>query len=110
MAFPEPPPAKDWMRALADHYATVRSAHPADELCVVFDIDGTILDLRHLVAHVLLAYDRERGTRVFHGLAAEDITVSENHVEALLACLDVPEERRADIAGSTASISGTKRA
>jgi hypothetical protein len=31
------------MRALADHYRRMRLANPDDELCVVFDIDGTIL-------------------------------------------------------------------
>jgi hypothetical protein len=35
----------DWMRRLAHHYAAVRAAHPADQLLVVFDIDGTILDV-----------------------------------------------------------------
>ncbi|HZA00612.1 MAG TPA: hypothetical protein VE575_17765 [Acidimicrobiales bacterium] len=34
----------DWMRCLARHYAAVRAAHPQDQLLVVFDIDGTILD------------------------------------------------------------------
>ena len=85
------------MRVLADHYAAVRRTHPTDELCVVFDIDGTILDLRHLVVHVLLAYDRDRGTHLFHGLVAEDITVSENQVEGLLASLGVPEGQRGDV-------------
>jgi phosphoglycolate phosphatase-like HAD superfamily hydrolase len=88
----------DWMGVLANHYAAIREAHPADELCVVFDIDGTILDLRHLMTHVLLAYDRDRGTDLFHGLVAEDVTVAENQVEALLETLRVPDEQREDAA------------
>jgi phosphoglycolate phosphatase-like HAD superfamily hydrolase len=97
MAFPDRPADENWMRVLADRYEAARRDHPLDELCVVFDIDGTILDLRHLVVHVLLAYDRARRSNLFHGLVADDITVSENQVDALLDGLDVPEERRDDI-------------
>ena len=97
VVLPEPP-STDWMRVLADHYAAVRSSSPADELCIVFDIDGTILDLRHLVVHVLMSYDRTRGTAFFHGLVADDIEVSENQIGALLENLDVPEGDRHDVA------------
>ncbi len=86
------------MAALADHYAAVRGSDPAAQLCVVFDIDGTILDLRHQVAYVLCAYDRARGTEHFHGLVASDITVSENDVDGLLESLEVPVEIRTDVA------------
>jgi phosphoglycolate phosphatase-like HAD superfamily hydrolase len=98
MVFPDRSLGTDWMRALADHYATVRRAHPIDELCIVFDIDGTIVDLRHLVARVLVAYDRDHGTRLFHGIVPDDITVSENHIETLLELLGVPGEQRGDVA------------
>jgi len=47
----------DWMRRLADHYARFRQDYPDDRLLIVFDIDGTILDLRHMVRHVLLDYE-----------------------------------------------------
>ena len=86
------------MRCLADHYAALRRAYPDDELCVVFDIDGTILDLRHLVVRTLFAYDGAYRTDLFHGLVPEDITVSENHVGLLLEALEVPDEQRPDIA------------
>ena len=65
--------AGDWMRRLAEHYAGFRRNSPDDRLLIVFDIDGTILDLRHMVRHVLLDYDREHGTDFFHGLSAEDV-------------------------------------
>ncbi|MEX1263155.1 MAG: HAD family hydrolase [Actinomycetota bacterium] len=97
MVFPEPP-STDWMRALADHYATARETSPTDELCVVFDIDGTILDLRHLVVHVLMSYDRDRGSDLFHGLVSDDIEVSENQIDELLERLDVLEGDRNDVA------------
>src|SRR6185503_9354493 len=98
MVFPDGPQGRDWMHALADHYANARRAHPSDELCIVFDIDGTVLDLRHLVTYALLAYDRERGTRLFHGVVPEDITVPENQIEALLDRLEVPDEHREEVA------------
>jgi phosphoglycolate phosphatase-like HAD superfamily hydrolase len=88
----------DWMSALADHYTSVRQGDPGAELCVVFDIDGTILDLRHQIVHVLYAYDRARGTQQFHGLVASDVTVSENDVDRLLETLDVPVQLRPDVA------------
>lgn len=86
------------MHALAAHLADVRSRHADEELCVVFDIDGTILDLRHLVVHVLLGGDRRRGTRLFHGLVADDVAHHEDAVEELLSSLDVPLADRAAIA------------
>jgi hypothetical protein len=35
------------MRSLAGPYVNSRIAHPEDDLLVVFDIDGTILDMGH---------------------------------------------------------------
>lgn len=99
MPFPGVSLGDDWMKVLAAHYSRVRARYPQDELAIVFDIDGTILDLRYLMAHVLLAYDRARGTDLFHGIVAADITVPENQVDVLLETLDVPDERRDDIAG-----------
>ena len=87
------------MRALSTHYEEVRHAHRDDELCIVFDIDGTILDMRHLVVHVLLAYDRLAGTRHLHGLVADDISRHEDDIERILDDLDVPEDVRDDVLG-----------
>ncbi len=98
VVFPDRAMGDDWMHALASHYSVVRDRYPTDEVCVVFDIDGTILDLRYLIAYVLLSYDRDRGTDLFHGLVAEDITTPENRVGELLEGLDVPDETRDDVA------------
>jgi hypothetical protein len=86
------------MHALARHYERARQQHPADELCVVFDIDGTIFDMRHLVTHVLLGFDRTRGTNHFTGLVAEDVTHHEDEIDDVLESLEVPPEARSDIA------------
>jgi phosphoglycolate phosphatase-like HAD superfamily hydrolase len=87
------------MRSLSEHYERARRRNPSDELCVVFDIDGTILDLRHLVVHVLLAYDRSRGTDHFRGVVAHDITHHEDDIDDVLASLAVPSIVRGDVAG-----------
>lgn len=73
------------MRSLADHYSRCRVAFPHDRLLVVFDIDGTILDMRHMVHHVLVAYDRAHGTDLFADLTPEAIDVHENQVDRFLA-------------------------
>jgi hypothetical protein len=90
---------RDWMRSLAAHYARCRADHPNDRLLVVFDIDGTILDMRHMVAHVLTEYDRVHGTRLFEGLSADDIDVHENEVEVLLDRRGLAAEDRDRVLG-----------
>jgi hypothetical protein len=69
---------------------------PDDRLLIVFDIDGTILDLRHMVRHVLLDYDRTNATAHFRGLAVDDIDVHEEKVADLLERfpMDSGERRR----------------
>ncbi|HEX6311466.1 MAG TPA: HAD family hydrolase, partial [Acidimicrobiia bacterium] len=80
----------DWMRRLARHYERFRREYPDDRLMIVFDIDGTILDMRHMVRDVLLSYDREHGTDFFLGLEPGDIDVHENQVDRLLAGMALP--------------------
>lgn len=75
----------DWMRSLAGRYARCREASAGERLLVVFDIDGTILDMRHMVCHVLAAYDRAHGTELFRGLGVDDVDVHENQVDQFLA-------------------------
>lgn len=78
------------MRSLARHYDRFRREYPDDRLLIVFDIDGTIIDMRHMVREVLLSYDRAHGTDLFIGLAVTDIAVHENQVDRLLADLALP--------------------
>jgi hypothetical protein len=77
-------PSADWMWELPLHYERMRRAYPDHQLCIVFDIDGTILDVRYLLVHALLAYDREHATRYFQGLRAEDVTVHEHRIDKFL--------------------------
>ncbi len=90
-------PGPDWMWELATHYDGMRRAYHDRELCIVFDIDGTILDTRYLVVHALLAYDREHGTDHFHGLRAADVTVHEDRIDEFLADVTLPAPVRADV-------------
>ncbi len=85
------------MWELALHYERMRRAYPDDELCIVFDIDGTILDVRYLVAYALVAYDRAHATEYFRGLRAEDITVHENRIDKFLEHLALPAPVRAGV-------------
>jgi phosphoglycolate phosphatase-like HAD superfamily hydrolase len=97
------------MRHLSEHYERARRRHPNDELCIVFDIDGTILDLRHFVVHVLLAYDRRHGTALFRGLVADDITRHEDDIDQLLETLTALSPVRLDVARYYRAHCGTAR-
>jgi phosphoglycolate phosphatase-like HAD superfamily hydrolase len=90
-------PTDDWMRCLADHHARHLAAAADDRLLVVFDIDGTILDMRHMVRHVLAGYDRAHGTHLFDDLRPEDVDVHENHVDRLLAARALAPSVRDDV-------------
>jgi hypothetical protein len=61
------------MLALARHYAHLRSTYPTDRLLVVFEIDGPIVDQRHMVRRRLLDYDRVHGTDHFRGVEVADV-------------------------------------
>ena len=87
----------NWMTKLASHYKKMREQYPYDKLMILFDIDGSILDMRHMVLHILRAYDRAHGTRFFRRLRLDDIGVHENHVAGLLATLSIPPEKQAEV-------------
>jgi hypothetical protein len=54
--------------------------YPGDTLLAVFDIDGTILDMRYVIHHVLSAYDRDNGTSHFEAIEPEDVFVHEARI------------------------------
>jgi len=86
-----------WMRDLAFHYEAMRSAHPDNILMIVFDIDGTIVDVRHMILSVLKAYDHEHDTRLFANLLSDDITGPANDIATILRGFAVPPAVREDI-------------
>ena len=84
----------NWMGALANQFDRARQKYPEEPLMIVFDIDGTILDMRYMVRHVLLAYDRAHGSSYFHGLSVEDIRVHENQLDRFLEEWSLPEPKK----------------
>ena len=88
---------QDWMTALASQYRQSRIRHPHDRLLVVFDIDGTILDMRYLVHHVLQWFDRAHDSHWFEHLTVADIDTHENVISDLLVKLAVPAHTREDV-------------
>jgi len=86
-----------WMRELAAHFRGMRLAYPEDELVVVFDIDGTIVDTRHLVVHLLRSYDRLHGTHHFRGVGPADIHSHETQIDAILEPFALPAPIRAHV-------------
>ena len=87
----------NWMRALANRFDRARQKYPEEPLMIVFDIDGTILDMRYMARWVLLAYDRAHGTSYFHGLSFEDIRVHENQLDRFLEEWPLPESKRENV-------------
>jgi len=88
---------RDWMAELASHYEKKRKMYPEEKLIILFDIDGTILDMRYMIFHVLKAYDFNHNTRFFSNLSFEDIRVHENQIDLLLEQFQIPEEKRKEI-------------
>jgi len=85
---------KRWMNNLALHYKKVRERHGNKNLLIAFDIDGTILDMRHMILYVLKSFDKELGTQYFRGLTFHDIDFHEDHVSGLLERLSIPSSQR----------------
>ena len=87
----------NWMRALTDRFNRALQKYPEEPLMIVFDIDGTILDMRYMVRWVLLAYDRGHGTSYFHGLNVEDIQVHENQLDRFLEEWSLPQSNKESV-------------
>ena len=87
----------DWMSELAAQYEKTRRQYPQDQLMIVFDIDGTILDTRYMILRVLQAFDKEHGTQYFQKLQLSDVRVHENQVDGLLAELPIPRRKQKEI-------------
>ncbi len=90
--------SNDWMSALAAHYEKIKQTYPQDKLLILFDIDGTILDMRYMVHHLLKSYDQTFGTNYFEQLQVADITVHENHIRTMLVDMGIPQEQADKIA------------
>ncbi len=67
---------------------TPRSRH------ILFDIDGTILDTRYMILHVLKEFDEVHDSGFFQKLAISDIDVHEDQVDRLLDRLNLSRGQR----------------
>ena len=85
------------MKLLGDHYQQARSDYPKDKLLILFDIDGTVLDMRQMILHLLKSYDRANDSQFTLGLNLEDIQVHENDITPLLNRMDMTPAQKADL-------------
>ncbi len=85
------------MQALAARYREMCMELRDQPLILLSDIDGTILDMRHMILSVLQSYDRNHKTQYFQRIRAEDITCHENRIEELLEALHIPSASRQGI-------------
>lgn len=88
---------RNWMAELAAHYEKIRQKYPHQKLMIVFDIDGTILDMRYMMLDVLKTYDTQFGTRFFTELKIQDITIHETQLPDFLNQMGLPPEHMAKI-------------
>lgn len=86
-----------WLKKLSSHYEKMRNRYPDGRLLVLFDIDGTILDMRYMIDHILRTYDQEHDTTYFRGFAIEDFDIHENHLDRLLARLSISDAEKNSI-------------
>ena len=85
------------MSLLSQHYDSMNRKYPKDRLMLVFDIDGTILDMRCMILNLMQTYDVDQGTGYFSQLGIEDITVHENQVQHLLVDLGISLDEQQNI-------------
>jgi len=88
---------KNWMKQLACHYEKMRNRYPNDRLLLLFDIDGTIIDMRYMIHYVLSLYDQVHNTKYFSQLKIAHITFHENQLDSFLSRLSIPEGEKKKI-------------
>ncbi|MGR3218449.1 MAG: hypothetical protein ACUZ8H_01345, partial [Candidatus Anammoxibacter sp.] len=69
---------KNWMVELESYYKKTRDQYSDDKLIILFDIDGTILDMRYMVMYVLTAFDKYNKTKYFH-IQNSSINIEQDH-------------------------------
>lgn len=81
---------RHWMRRLAEHHERMQRRYTGEKLMVAFDIDDTILDLRHMALHVLRSFDRRHGTGFFAGVGLDDVGTGETGIRGIIRQLSIP--------------------
>ncbi len=88
---------ENWMKQLAGHYERMKARYPGEKFIILFDIDGTILDMRYLIHYVLHAFDRVHHSAYFKNLVFESIDVHEDDIAPLLTRLTITEAEQEKI-------------
>ena len=88
---------KNWMKKLSLHYERTRTLYPADRLMIIFDIDGTILDMRYMILHVLKSFDQQHATGFFNALTISDVRVHENQIAPLIKTFVRSQRQREEV-------------
>ena len=83
-----------WMRELAKHHNRMRRKYPEDRLLIVIDIDGSIIDTRFTIVHLLREFDRLHRTAYFTALKPAALKAPERELERILGELEVPKNRQ----------------
>jgi len=89
-----------WMKALREHYQQMRNKYPEEKLLIVFDIEGTIIDMRGIVLYLLQSYDKEFNKKYFSDLTLDDILFHESEFDKLKILFyncSVPDEEVYDV-------------
>jgi len=84
----------DWMRILSTHYRRMQDRYDGRPFIVLFDIDGTILDMRFMIYNVLKKFDQDHGTDHFQGITVDDIDFHEEHVTEFLDRLQLSRDHQ----------------
>lgn len=87
----------NWIKKLSDHYKNVRTQYPERKLLILFDIDGTVLNMRYMLQSLLRAYDKEHGTDYFHYLTLKKLKQCNYQIDLLIEDLPVAFDLKADI-------------
>lgn len=62
-----------WMKRLGKHYQWMRKQYKNEKLMIVFDIDATIIDPRHMVVTLLQFFDHQHKTKLFKTLTLSQV-------------------------------------
>lgn len=85
---------KTWMKMLAGYYEVMQRKFPQDKLLIAFDIDGMILDMRHMIKYALRTFDDDNATEYFQNITMADIDFHEEHIHFFFERLAIREDDR----------------
>ena len=86
-----------WMSTFYNHLERFLGDSSCSKCIVLFDIDGTLLDTRHLICNVLHQYDKAFNTSLFSHLDVRHVTCHESNIAPLLTQLNVHKKQHKQI-------------